>query len=114
VARLRNARTGSIVAGNVEKARSVWRRLSGFLPYRTIPPDRGLWFDNCSAIHTLGMRSRIDAVFLSKDHRVMKVRYSVPRHRLAVGCAGAHVVIELGEAAPAKRDIFIGDRLALE
>lgn len=79
-----------------------------------IHADDGLWFDRCNVIHTIGMRSRIDAIFLSKDHRVMKIRYSVPQHRLAVGCPGAHAVVELGAAFPARRDLLIGDLLALE
>ena len=87
VARLRNLRTGNIVAGDVEKANSLWRRFTGFLTYGKICPDRGLWFDNCSAIHTIGMRERIDAVFLAKDGRVMRINYSVAPNRLAVICA---------------------------
>lgn len=79
-----------------------------------IRADDGLWFDRCNVIHTIGMRARIDAIFLSKDHRVMQIRYSVPRHRFAVGCRGAHAVVELGAAFPARRDLLIGDRLALE
>jgi uncharacterized membrane protein (UPF0127 family) len=79
-----------------------------------IRPGDGLWFDRCSVIHTIGMRCRVDAIFLSTDHRVMRVRYSVPRHRLAVACPGARAVIELGAAFPARRDLLIGDQLVLE
>jgi uncharacterized protein len=114
VARLRNVRSGSVVANNVEKADSWWRRLTGFLPMGEIRADDGIWFDKCSAIHTIGMRKRIDAIFLSADHRVMRVRYSVPRHRLLVACPGAHAVVELGAAFPARRDLLVGDQLALE
>jgi uncharacterized protein len=114
MARLRNVRSGCVLAENVEKAESWWRRLSGLLPCAEIRADVGLWFDQCSVIHTIGMRSRIDAIFLSADHRVMKVQYSVARHRLAVACPGAHAVVELGEAFPARRDLLIGDQLALE
>lgn len=80
---------------------------------KDIRSDDGLWFDKCNVIHTLGMRARIDAIFLSRDHRVMKIRYSVPRHRFMVACPGAHAVVELG-AAPTRRDLLIGDQLALE
>jgi uncharacterized protein len=107
-------RSGCTVAHNVEKADSWWRRLSGLLPMSKIRPDDGLWFDRCSVIHTIGMRCQVDAIFLSKDHRVMRVRYSVPRHRLVVACPGASAVVELGEASPARRDLLIGDKLALE
>jgi uncharacterized protein len=114
VARLRNLRTGNVVAGEVEKANSLWRRFTGLLPYGKILPDQGLWFDNCSAIHTIGMRERIDAVFLAKDGSVMRIDYSIAPYRLAVMCAGARAVIELGAAPAEQRDLLIGDRLTLE
>jgi uncharacterized membrane protein (UPF0127 family) len=113
VARLRNLRTGEIVAEEVEKADTIWRRLSGLLAYGKIRSDQGMWFDNCWAIHTIGMRNRIDALFLTKDHRIIKIRYSVPPQRPVVLCAGAKVVVELG-AACARRDLRVGDRLMLE
>ena len=114
MARLRNLRTGNIVAGDVEKADSLWRRFTGFLAYGEIRPDRGLWFDNCSAIHTIGMRERIDAVFLARSGRVMRINYSVAPNRLAVMCAGARAVVELGAAPAQRRDILVGDLLALD
>jgi uncharacterized membrane protein (UPF0127 family) len=114
VARLRNLRTGSIVAGDVEKANSLWLRFTGLLTYRKVRPDQGLWFDKCSAIHTIGMRERIDVLFLAKDGRIMRIDYSVLPYRLAVICAGAHVVIELGAAPVDRRDLLLGDRLTLE
>ena len=114
MAHLRNLTKGSIVADNVARADSLWQRLAGLLGRRSIEPDDGLWFDNCYAIHTVGMRSRVDVVFLTKDQRVMHVRYSVPRYSIAVGCLGAQTVVELGEAPEGKRDIAIGDELSLE
>ena len=119
MARLRNLRTGRVVAENVEKANSVWRRFSGLLTYAKIRADQGLWFDNCWAIHTIGMRDRIDVIFLAKDSHIMRVEYSVPPNRLAVMCAGARAIVELGAAGSEQRDLLIGDlrpgdRLALE
>lgn len=114
MALLRNLRTGNIVAGDVEKANSLWLRFTGFLSYGKIRPDQGLWFDKCSAIHTIGMRERIDVVFLAKDDRVMRIDYSVLPYRLAVMCAGARTVIELGAAPAKRRDLLVGDPLALE
>jgi uncharacterized protein len=114
VPRLRNLRTGNAVADDVEKANSLWRRFTGFLTYGKIRPDRGLWFDNCSAIHTIGMRERIDALFLAKDGRVMRIDYSVAPNRIAVICPGARAVVELGAAPVRRSDVLVGDLLALE
>lgn len=113
-ARLRNLRTGSVLAENVEMATSWWRRLAGFLPCAQVFPSDGLWFDNCGAIHTLGMRSEIDAIFLDGQNRVLSVRYSVPCHRFIISARNARAVVELGAAASKTREVSIGDRLALE
>ncbi len=112
--RLINVTTGSVVARNVQKADSWWKRLAGFIPYGEIRPDDGLWFDNCSAIHTMWMRSRIDVIFLAQDNRIASIHHSVPQYRLAVVCSGARAVVELGEAPLEGRDLLVGDQLALE
>jgi uncharacterized membrane protein (UPF0127 family) len=112
--RLRNVTTGEVIASNVERANGFWRRLLGFIPNPRIHPDDGLWFDECSAIHTVGMRQSIDVVFVDRSRRVLRVDRSVQRFRVAVTCSGAHAVIELGEAALEGRDLLAGDELALE
>jgi uncharacterized membrane protein (UPF0127 family) len=111
---LRNVTTGKILARNVLRAEGLLERMLGFIPRSNIPPDDGLWFENCSAIHTVGMRNRIDVIFLDKSNRVIRVERSVPRYRLAITCLGAHTVVELGEANGAGRDLLAGDELALE
>jgi uncharacterized membrane protein (UPF0127 family) len=110
---LRNLRTGAVVAAQVERANSLWRQFSGLIPYGKISGDQGMWFDNCWAIHTIGMHREIDVLFLAKDHSVLKIRYAVPPFRPAVLCAGAKVVVELGASAE-QRDVRVGDRLSLE
>jgi len=113
VAVLKNVTTGEILAGNVERANGFWRRLVGFLSQSNVKPDDGLWYDNCSAIHTVGMKECIDVVFLDENHRVMRVERAIPRYRVAV-TYGARAVVELGEATLQGRDLLAGDELALE
>lgn len=110
---LKNVTTGEIIAANVERANGFWRRLVGFITQNNVRPDDGLWYDRCSAIHTMGMRERIDVVFLDKNHRVIRVERAIPRYRFAM-MYGARAVIELGEATLQGRDLLAGDELALE
>jgi uncharacterized protein len=112
--RLRNATTGQVIAENVQYADTWWQRFAGFIPKREIPPDDGLWFRDCWAIHTLGMRARIDVIFLDEQSRVMKMERSVASHRPIVSCFGARNVVELGAGALDGRDVLAGDRLVLE
>ncbi len=114
VPRLRNLTTGDVVATNVAYARSWWQRLSGLLHHSTISPDDGMWFDKCSAIHTVGMRFTIDAIFLDEERRVIGIRHSVPPNQVVVRHARAHAVVELGATEPGCRPLALGDRLGLE
>ena len=111
---LLNATTGQIIAENVQYADTWWRRLAGFIPRREIEPDDGLWFRDCWAIHTLGMRARIDVIFLDEHARVMRTRRDVKLQRPFVSCFGACNVVELGAGALDGRDLLAGDKLRLE
>jgi uncharacterized membrane protein (UPF0127 family) len=111
---LRNLTTGKIVARDVARAEGFVVRILGLIPWVRINPEQGLWFDRCMAVHTLGMRDRIDVIFLDKSHRVLRVARSVPQHRLAIACPGASAVVELGEASAQGRDLLAGDELVLE
>ena len=111
---LRNATTGQIIAANVHYADSWWQRLAGFIPQRVVGPDDGLWFRDCWAIHTLGMRARIDVLFLDDRSRVVRADRAVPLHRPFISCFGADSVVELGAGALDGRDVLVGDRLTLE
>lgn len=112
--RLRNATTGEVIATAVQRADGVVERMVGLLNRRHINSEEGLWFQNCAMIHTLGMRERIDVVFLDRENRVVQTLRNVERNRVAVSCPGAHVTVELGSGALDARDILSGDRLELE
>ncbi|HEY1653871.1 MAG TPA: DUF192 domain-containing protein [Candidatus Tumulicola sp.] len=110
---LKNVTTGEIIAANVVRANGILSRMVGFITRKKVRPDDGLWYDNCSAIHTIGMKERIDVVFLDKNQRVLRVERAIPRYRFAV-TYGARAVVELGEATLQGRDLLAGDELALE
>ena len=112
--RVRNATTGEIVAAEVKKARGWLQRLTGTLRRKDDPNAEALWVDECPVIHTLGMRHRIDVVFLDDEQRVIRTVCSVPQNSLAVGCRGARAVIELAGDTLNHCDVLIGDRLELE
>jgi uncharacterized membrane protein (UPF0127 family) len=114
MATLKNVTTGTIIARNVVRAERLLDRMLGFISRKYVSPDDGLWFDRCSVIHTVGMRSRIDVIFLDKSRRVLRIDRSVPQFRLAVTCPGAKAVVELGESPVDGRDLLAGDELALE
>ncbi len=112
--RIRNTTTGEIVATDVKKADGWYERMVGLIPRRRVDASEGVWFEDCSIIHTVGMQTRIDVVFLDKEHRVLRTICSVAQNRIAVACRGAHSVVELGCGTLNECDVLIGDRLELE
>jgi hypothetical protein len=111
---VRNADTGRVLAWRVRRADNWLDRTIGFLPRSSIAPEEGLWFDRCGAVHTIGMRTALDIVFLDRDHRIVSVEPNVTPHKLYVGAPKAHVVIEFGPGFSKANPLEPGQRLQLE
>lgn len=109
---LRNERTGAAI-GAVGKATSTWERMVGLLGSARVSRGEGLWIEPCSSVHTIGMRTAIDVVFLDREGRVLRTYERVAPNRLALVCPGAHVTVELGPGTVAHAPIEVGDRLRL-
>lgn len=114
MARLRNVTTGEIVATEVKIAQGWIERMVGLIARRHVDPAEGLWFDDCSIIHTIGMQTQIDVIFLDKNDRVLRTVCAVPQNKFALACRGARTVVELGSGALQRCDVLAGDRFALE
>ena len=110
---LKNTSTGSIVATRVDRAVSFLQRAVGLLARPQVRPDEGLWIERCNAIHTIGMRSSIDVIFVDEVGRVMRVIPRVEPFKLALTCRKAKAVIELGAGTLEDHDVLVGDRLEL-
>lgn len=76
------------------RADSFWQRLVGLLGHPPLQAHQGLCLMPCAAIHTFGLRSSIDVVFLSSDWRLLKQCQRLSPWRVS-GCRGAVIVIEL-------------------
>ena len=111
---VRNRTTGRVLAWRVRRADGCVTRIVGFLPRSSIAPEEGMWFEGCGAIHTLGMRSALDVVFLDRSLRVVRVDADVRPQRLYVGARRAHVVVEFGPGFAKANPLQPGDQLALE
>ncbi len=71
--------------------------LSRLLGLALLPRERagqGLLIPRCRSVHTLGMRFRLDLVFMDAAGRVVELRREVPPGRF-VRCPGAMAVLEL-------------------
>lgn len=111
--RVRNLTRNTLVADRVSVAQTSRERRKGLLGRESLAEGEGLWIVPCEAVHTFGMKFPIDVVFLSRSHKVLKVREAVPRGRIAV-CLRAHSVLELPAGALRRSRTQAGDQLALE
>jgi uncharacterized membrane protein (UPF0127 family) len=108
---LENVATGEVLAHHVKQAHSPWLRAVGFLSRTSVTPEEGIWFDDCSAIHTIGMRASLDVIFLDREHVVIAIMQCVPPNRIWLSWPNARTVVELGMSRG--RRVRVGERLRL-
>jgi uncharacterized protein len=105
-----NVTRGATLATQVRVANSSAARRRGLLDAKTLEPGAGLWIVPCEAIHTFGMKVRLDIVFLDKNLKVRKIAPNVGPRRLSI-CLRAHSVLELAAGAAARSGTQPGDQL---
>lgn len=57
----------------VRIARTTFDRMKGLIGTKGLPPGEGLLIPHCNAIHTFFMSFAIDATFLDRQNRIVKV-----------------------------------------
>jgi uncharacterized membrane protein (UPF0127 family) len=102
-------KNGEIIA-SAWHAKGYFARLRGLLG-RTLQENGGLLLTPCSAIHTIGMRYAIDAVYLDRDGRVLRIEESLHPGRVLPHQQGARHVLELPDGCAKRRAITAGDIL---
>jgi len=113
VSALRNVRTNSVVASNVARAEKERDRMVGFLQRDTLDGNEGLWFANCKLVHTFGMRTAIDLIFVDGEARIVRMVSGAPAWRIYAE-RRAQAVIELSVGTAKRASLSLGDCLVLE
>jgi len=85
---------GSLVCERCLLAETPLTRLRGLLGRAGLERGEGILLRPASSIHMWFMRFAIDAVFLDRESRVLRVAEHLGPWRLA-GCRGAKAMIEL-------------------
>lgn len=94
-------------------ADSAWLRMKGLLGRPSLAEGEGILLRPAAAIHTGFMRFPIDAVFLDRTLRVLKVVPDLRPWRFAARL-GAQAVLELPAGRCARVGLRPGDRLTLD
>jgi len=84
--------------------------MRGLLGRRDLPHGEGLMLRPASSVHTAFMRFPIDAVFLDRDGRVLKVARGLRPWKTSAR-RKARAVLELPAGESERRGIEIGERL---
>lgn len=83
------------ISGSAEKADTFMSRLFGLIPRSSLRDEEGLWLEPCSSIHMCFMRFAIDAVFLDKNFKVIRVLENFKPWRFSPFVKGSRGVLEL-------------------
>ena len=76
-------------------ARTLSARIKGLIGTKRLPPGEGMLILHCNAIHTFFMSFPIDATFLDRNDRVVKVVRNIrPWHPFVWGGFRAVKVLE--------------------
>ena len=100
-----------IIGEKIIVAKNIFSRLKGLMFERKMKGD-GLLLDPCYSIHTFFMKFSIDAVFLDKEGKVVKILRDLKPWRMSWYYPGAKQVLEL-KAGDLPSTIKEGDMLEL-
>ena len=103
---------GGLVCERCVVADTALKRMKGLLGRAGLDEGEGLLIKPAGSIHMFFMRFPIDAVFLDRELRVVKVVPELKPWRIA-GARGAKQVLEIGSGEAARRGIEPGKRLTL-
>jgi uncharacterized protein len=111
---VRNPRTGAVLAHRAERAAAPIARLRGLLGRQSLPDGEALVIEPCTSIHTFFMRFAIDAVFLSRDLRVIRAISSLKPWRATRLYPRAALAVELPGGTLLRTGTREGDVLEIE
>jgi uncharacterized protein len=104
---------GSVVCPRCQVADSSWLRMKGLLGRSGLDENEGILLRPASSIHMFFMRFAIDAVFLDRELRVLKIASQLRPWRMA-SKRGARSVLELPAGRCERAGLWVGDRLSLD
>lgn len=111
---------GRALADRARRSTQWHERVQGWLGRASVEAGEGLLIAPCGSIHTFGMAFSIDAAFLDRQGKVLKLKPRIRPGRLAWGpwlgllLPWSVMVLELPEGTIAASGLAVGMRLGLE
>jgi uncharacterized protein len=94
-------------------AETALTRMRGLLGRRDLPSGEGILLKPAGSVHMAFMRFAIDAVFLDREMRVVKIAAALRPWR-AARARGAKSCLEIAAGEAARRGLTVGDRLTVD
>jgi uncharacterized membrane protein (UPF0127 family) len=94
-------------------ARRFFERLRGLLGRPALQAQEALLLSPCGQVHTFGMHTALDVVFLDQQGRVLKCVETLRPNRVS-GAARARHTLELAAGSIARQGLCVGDRRVWE
>jgi uncharacterized protein len=98
---------------SIKLADSFLKRLKGLMFRKDQLVEEGLWIFPCNSIHMCFMNFEIDAVFLNKEARIVKMVEGLKPWRFVNPVQDAYSVIELPAGTVTKLDLKQGEFIKL-
>jgi uncharacterized membrane protein (UPF0127 family) len=111
--RVHNRTRSTVLAERAGVADTSATRNRGLLKHDRLNTGEGLWIVPTQSIHMFFMKFAIDAVYLNKARRVVKVVENLKPWRLSL-CLSAHSVLELPVGIAASTGTRKGDQMEFE
>ncbi len=111
--RMRNTRTGTVLADRVELAADSKSRRRGLLGRDHLDAGAALVIVPCPSVHTFFMRFPIDVLFVRRDGTVAKCVKDLRAWRIALA-AGAYAAVEFQAGTLERSGTTRGDRVVFE
>ena len=111
---MKNQTRDKVLASRATAARTFSSRFIGLIGKKDLPFGEGLHITPCNSIHTFFMRIPIDAVFLDKQLKVVKVCGAMVPWRISNVYWSAHSVLELPAGTSAASGTTEGDQLVFD
>ena len=112
--RLRNQRTGEIVAKWVWKADSFWTRFRGLLGRSGLEQGEGLWLHPCQQVHMWGMKFSLSVWFIDQSGQVCELIDELHPWEISPRIRKAVSILEFPEGWGKATDTRLGDELIWE
>jgi uncharacterized protein len=98
---------------SIKLADTFFTRLKGLMFRKDQLVEEGLWIFPCNSIHMCFMKFSIDAVFLTKEGRIVKMVENLQPWRFVKPIKDAYSVIELPAGTITKLDLKQGDLIRI-